>query len=152
MARLTSQPGGNTCSDPAFGRVREIFDVAFRRTGADPVIGRRVPELFRQAGLADVGVESRTQMYPTGNSRRTVRLDLVRAMRPQIVEMGPASKEELDELDATLRPHLEDSRTVVMTGLLFLSGAASPHERCQLPRSGAGAADDDSPVQSGFWP
>jgi ubiquinone/menaquinone biosynthesis C-methylase UbiE len=70
---------------PAFDRICEIFRVAFTRNGADPALGRRVSELFRQAGLADVGVESRTQMYPPGNSRRTVRLDLVRAMRAQIV-------------------------------------------------------------------
>ena len=73
---------------PAFDRIGEIFRAAFTRNGADPAIGRRVPELFRQAGLTDVGVESRTQMYPPGNSRRTVRLDLVRAMRPQIAGDG----------------------------------------------------------------
>ena len=111
---------------PAFDRMGEIFRVAFSRTGADPTIGRRVPELFRQAGLTDVEVESRTQMYSPGNSRRTVRLDLARAMRPKIVEMGLASAEELDDLDATLRPHLEDPRTVVMTGLLFLVWGRKP--------------------------
>jgi SAM-dependent methyltransferase len=73
---------------PAFDRLRDIFTVAFRRNGADPWIGRRVPGLFRQAGLDQVEVEARVQMYPPGNSRRTVRLDLVRAMRPQVLEMG----------------------------------------------------------------
>jgi hypothetical protein len=100
--------------------------VVFSRNGADPAIGRRVPELFRQAGLAEVKAESRTQMYPPGNSRRTVRLDLVRAMRPQIVDMGLASVQELDELDAAVRPHLEDPRTVVMSGLLFLVWGRRP--------------------------
>jgi SAM-dependent methyltransferase len=75
---------------PAFDRICEIFAVAFSRNGADPAMGRRVPELFRQAGLADVEVEARTQMCPSGNSRRTIRLDLVRSMRPQVVEMGLA--------------------------------------------------------------
>jgi SAM-dependent methyltransferase len=112
--------------DQAFDRIRQIFSVAFSRNGADPAIGSRVPELFRQAGLADVQVESRTQMYPPGNSRRTVRLDLVRAMRPQIVEMGLASATELDELDAAARPHLEDPRTVIMSGLLFLVWGRKP--------------------------
>jgi SAM-dependent methyltransferase len=105
---------------PAFERMCEIFHAAFRRNGADFTIGRRVPELFRQAGLTDVGVESRTQMYPPGNSRRTVRLDLVRAMRPKVVQLGLADEKELDALDAAARPHLEDPRTVVMSGLLFL--------------------------------
>jgi hypothetical protein len=49
---------------PPFGRLCEIFTVAFRRNGADPWIGRRVTELFRQAGLEDAAVEARAQMYP----------------------------------------------------------------------------------------
>ena len=77
-----------------------IFTVAFRRNGADPWIGRRVPELFRQAGLEQVEVEARVQMYPHGNSRRTIRLDLVQSMRPQVLEMGLATATELDDLDA----------------------------------------------------
>jgi hypothetical protein len=65
-------------------------------------------------------------MYPPGNSRRTVRLDLVRAMRPQIVRLGLADEKELDALDAAARPHLEDPRTVVMSGLLFLVWGRKP--------------------------
>ena len=104
----------------------EIFTVVFSRNGADPWIGRRVPELFRQAGLEDVEVEARVQMYPLGNSRRTIRLDLVRSMRPQAVEMGLASIAELDELDAAARVHLDDPRTIVMYGLLFLTWGRKP--------------------------
>jgi ubiquinone/menaquinone biosynthesis C-methylase UbiE len=111
---------------PAFDRLCDIFTVAFRRNGADPWIGRRVPQLLRQAGLADVKVEARVQLYPPGNSRRTVRLDLVRAMRPQVLEMGLASATELDDLDAAARPHLTDSHTVVMSGLLFLTWGRKP--------------------------
>ena len=73
---------------PAAGRLRpdqRDQRSGLGRYGADPWIGRRVPELFRQAGLAEVGLESRTQLYPPGVSRRTNRLDLVRAMRPDIV-------------------------------------------------------------------
>ena len=111
---------------PAFNRLRDIFTVAFRRNGADPWIGRRVPELFRQAGLEDVAAEARVQMYPPGNTRRTVRLDLVRAMRPQVLEMGLASAAELDELDAAARAHLTDPHTVIMSGLLFLTWGRKP--------------------------
>src|SRR6266851_7783059 len=138
MVRL-AKPGGmvavaepdselGLCYPPnqAWDRICAIFPVVFGRNGANPAIGRRVPELFRDAGLADVGVESRTQMYPPGNSRRTVRLDLVRAMRPQIVEMGLAGDAELDELDAAARRHLEDPRTVIMSGLLFLVWGRRP--------------------------
>jgi ubiquinone/menaquinone biosynthesis C-methylase UbiE len=138
MARL-ARPGGwvaamepdieaTLCYPPlaAFDRITELNAVALARHGADPRVGRRVPELFRQAGLADVGLEARTQVYPPGVSRRTNRLDLVRAMWPQIVQMGLASHAELEELDAIVRPHLEDPRTVVMTGLLFLVWGRKP--------------------------
>lgn len=106
---------------PAFDRLCEIFTVVFSRNGADPWIGRRVAGLFRQAGLEDVGTEARVQMYPLANSRRTIRLDLVRIMRPQVVEMGLASVAELNELDTAARAHLNDPHTIVMSGLLFLT-------------------------------
>jgi len=138
MARLAS-PGGwvadmepdtehSLCypPHPAFDRLCEIFRVVFSRNGADIAMGRRVPELFRRAGLADVEVEARVQMYPPGNSRRTVRLDLVRAMRPMILEMEVATEAELDELDAALRPHLTHPDTITMSGLLFLTWGRKP--------------------------
>jgi SAM-dependent methyltransferase len=106
---------------PDFGRLGEVFRMVFGRNGADIGMGRRVSELFRQAGLADVEVEARVQMYPSSNSRRTVRLDLVRAMRPRIIEMGIATEADLDELDASLRPHFTDPHTIVVSGLLFLT-------------------------------
>lgn len=138
MVRLAKPGGAVAVAEPdtehvlcyppsrAFDRICEIFPVAFSRNGADPLIGRRVPELFRQAGLTDVAVEARVQMYPPGNSRRTVRLDLVRSMGPQIVQMGLASVGELADLDAAARPHLEDPRTVVVVGLLFLVWGRKP--------------------------
>ena len=36
---------------PAFDRLCEIFTIAFSRNGADPHFGRRMAELYRQAGL-----------------------------------------------------------------------------------------------------
>jgi SAM-dependent methyltransferase len=111
---------------PAFDRLCEIFTMAFRRNGADPWIGRRVPELFRQAGLADIGVEAKAQIYPPGNSRRTIRLDLVRSMLPQVLAMGLASAAELDEMDTAARAHLDDPHTVVQYGLLFLTWGRKP--------------------------
>src|SRR5579859_2603933 len=138
MARL-ARPGGWVAAmepdtehalcyppHPAFARVSEIFRVVFSRNGADITMGRRVSELFRRAGLADVEVDARVQMYPPGNSRRTVRLDLVRAMRPMVLEMGVATAAELDELDAALRPHLTHPDTILMTGLLFLTWGRKP--------------------------
>ena len=145
MMRLT-RPGGwvaslesdieyARCYPPhsAFDRLCEIFTVAFRRNGADPWIGRRVQELFRQAGLENVQAEARVQMYPPRNSRRTIRLDLVRSIRSHVLEMNLASAAELDELDTAARAHLEDPHTVVISGLLFLTWGRKPDDGQQRP-------------------
>ena len=55
-----------------------------------------------------------------------VAIDLVRSMRPQIMQLGLADEKELDTLDAAARAHIEDPRTVVMSGLLFLVCGRKP--------------------------
>ena len=135
VASLESDIEYARCYPPhsAFDRLCKIFTVAFRRNGADPWIGRRVPELFRQAGLENVQAEARVQMYPLGNSRRTIRLDLVRSIRSHVLEMNLASAAELDELDTAARAHLEDPHTVVISGLLFLTWGRKPDDGQQRP-------------------
>ena len=111
---------------PAFDRLCEIFSMAFSRNGADPHFGRRMAALYRQAGLRDVTVEGRAGVYPAGHSRRTIRADLVRSMRPQILELGLADEQELDELDAAARKHFEDPEVLVMPSLNFLAWGRKP--------------------------
>jgi SAM-dependent methyltransferase len=111
---------------PAYGRLCEIFPVVFARNGADNRIGRRVSALLRESGVEVVGLEARPQLYPPGHSRRTVKIDLLRSMRPHIVELGLATESELEEWDAAARAHLEDPKTVSMTGLFFLTWARKP--------------------------
>jgi SAM-dependent methyltransferase len=111
---------------PAFDRLCEIYTMVFRRHGADPWIGRRAPGLLRRAGLEDIQVEARVQMYPVGNSQRHRRLDLLRSMRSQVLEMGLASVPEFDELDTAARDHVNDPRTVVISGLFFLTWGRNP--------------------------
>jgi ubiquinone/menaquinone biosynthesis C-methylase UbiE len=111
---------------PAFDRLCEIFTIAFSRNGADPHFGRRLGELYRQAGLEDIAVEVRAGVYPAGHSRRTIRADLVRSIRAQIIEMGLAEQDELDELDAAARKHFEDPEVLVMPALHFLAWGRKP--------------------------
>ena len=111
---------------PAFDRLCESFTVAFSRNGADPHIGRRMAELYRQAGLEDVTVEARAGVYPAGHSRRTIRADLARSIRPQIIDMGLADERELDQLDAAVRKHLDNPDTVVIPHLYFLAWGRKP--------------------------
>ena len=113
-----------------FDRLHELFMVPFSRNGADPLIGRRLGELYRQTGLEDVGVDIRAAAHPAGHSRRTIVADLVRAMRPQILALGASDERELDELDATARQHLANPEVVAMLefprfcGVLSTCGAS----------------------------
>jgi ubiquinone/menaquinone biosynthesis C-methylase UbiE len=111
---------------PAFDRLCEIFEQAFSRNGADPHIGRRMADLYRRAGLEDVTVEVSARLYPHGHSRRTIRADLVRSIRPHILEAGIADERELEELDRAVRAHFDDPDTIVMPGLLFLASGRKP--------------------------
>lgn len=113
----------------AFDRLRELFVVGFTRNGADPLIGRRLGELYRQAGLEHVGLEARAGLYPPGHSRRTIAADLLRAMRPQILALGAADEAELDSLDTTIREHLENPDVVAMPNLTFLAWGRKPSVR-----------------------
>jgi SAM-dependent methyltransferase len=112
--------------NPAYDRITAIFPVVYGRNGADPTIGRRIAELYREAGLEDVEVAVRASLYPPGHSRRTIRLDLVQSMRRQVLELGLAEENELDELDAAARLHVADPRTVVVPGLMFLAWGRKP--------------------------
>ena len=138
MVRL-ARPGGWVASQepdceyslcypslPAWDRLREIFRAGFGRSGADPLIGRRVPELYRNAGLEQIGMQSHAPFYPAGHSRRTLLPDLVRSLRPAILELGLSHERELAEIDRGVREHLADPRTVVMPHLLVAVWARKP--------------------------
>jgi ubiquinone/menaquinone biosynthesis C-methylase UbiE len=93
---------------PAWDRLLELSMSVRRLDDADPFIGRRLPGLFRQEGLTEIGIEATADIYPPGHPRRTVRIDLVRSMRPRILERGLAGERELEELDRAAREHLDD--------------------------------------------
>ena len=97
----------------AWERMSQLFRQSVASDGADEAVGRRLPELFRDAGLADVGVEASMTVYPHGHSRRAVRADLFRTLRGKIVARGMADAAELDEIDREVRAHLDDPRTLV---------------------------------------
>jgi SAM-dependent methyltransferase len=111
---------------PDYDRLCELFPVVAAHNGADWMIGRRLAELYRQAGLEDVRVQVRAELYPVGHSRRTIRLDLVRSMRSKILDLGLASADDLDGWDTAARVHLDDPRTLVMPNLNFLAWGTAP--------------------------
>ncbi len=111
---------------PAWDRLHGLFRAGFGRSGANPCLGRRLTELYRQAGLDDIDFVIHAPAYPAGHSRRTLRPDLVRSLRPVILELGLSDERELDELDRTVRAHLADPRTVMMPHLLVVAWGRKP--------------------------
>jgi SAM-dependent methyltransferase len=138
MARLT-RPGGLVASQeadaefsicypplPEWDRLLALFRASFPRAGADLRLGRRLPELFRGAGLTDVGATVYAGSYPAGHSRRTVIPDLVRSLHPVILGLGLAGERELANVDAAVRAHLADPRTLMMPHLLVTAWGRKP--------------------------
>ncbi|MGO9904293.1 MAG: hypothetical protein ACLP4R_12060 [Solirubrobacteraceae bacterium] len=108
-------------TNAAWDRLAETFIESLRRDGADPDLGRRLSDLYRAAGLVDVTVEARADMYPVGHSRRTVRLDTVQNMRSKILERELLTEREFDELNREARAHLANPNTLVVSCLYFLA-------------------------------
>jgi SAM-dependent methyltransferase len=138
MVRL-ARPGGWVASQepdienafcypplPAWDRLREIFRASFGRSGADLLIGRRLPDLYRQAGLEEIEVVVHAPVYPAGHSRRSLLPDLVRSLRPMIIELGLSDERELAELDQAVREHLADPRTLALAHLLVVTWGRKP--------------------------
>lgn len=135
MARL-ARPGGYVAlqeldavlishpAHPAVRRLEELLQAAFMQQGVGgPHIGRRLPEILRRAGLVDVEFEVRADAYPPGHTKRALIPDLVRIVRPKLVERGLASERELDDLDREARAHFADPDTVTVPHLFFLAWA-----------------------------
>jgi len=137
MARL-ARPGGWVAAleadilslcyppHPAVEQLAEVLTAAIRSDGADPHLGRRLPEMFRDAGLTDVRAEARTDVYEPGHPQRTVLLDLVRAMRLKIVTRGLATEGDLDALESAARSHLGNASTLHVPVIYFLAWARKP--------------------------
>jgi ubiquinone/menaquinone biosynthesis C-methylase UbiE len=146
MVRL-ARPGGWVASQepdvehglcypplPAWDRLVEVFRASFSQSGADPCIGRRLPELYRKAGLEDVEVTVHAPAYQVGHSRRTLLPDLVRSIRPAIQDLGLCTQQELAELDREVREHLADPRTLMMPHLLVVAwGRKQPARNVRPP-------------------
>jgi hypothetical protein len=64
--------------------------------------------------------------YAVGHSRRTLIPDLVRSLRPMILELGLASESELAKLDGAVRLHLADAGTLVMPHLTVAAWGRKP--------------------------
>jgi ubiquinone/menaquinone biosynthesis C-methylase UbiE len=135
MVRLT-RPGGFValqdldvsswmCEPPhsAWDQVYSILTRLWRGAGMDPFIGRRLPGLLRQAGLEDVQVRAHAHVWRPGDLYQTFNLQLVGAVREQILADGALTAAALDHLVSDLVAHLEQPETLVLHPVLFQAWA-----------------------------
>jgi SAM-dependent methyltransferase len=112
--------------DTAYDRLNATFREMYARLGADLGIGRRLHQLLDDAGVVDIGIEARADVRPAGHPRRTVMLDLVRAMRSKVIAAGLLTAHEHEQLDRRARAHLAAPGTIVVPYLSFLAWGRVP--------------------------
>jgi SAM-dependent methyltransferase len=122
MTRL-ARPGGAValqepdarswvCDPPhrAFDRLRAALIEAYRRSGKDFRIGRRLGDLLAAEGLHDVDVQTTVRITRPGDYYHTFMLTLCRLLRGELVTaLAPA---ELDRAVAEVVEHLSAPGTV----------------------------------------
>jgi SAM-dependent methyltransferase len=95
-----------------------VFHDVFRAGGGDPFVGRRLPALLREAGLADMRVQVQAALPEPGEYRRTHLLALIESVRGKAIASGVMDETELDHHRAALLDHLADPATLVIDKLL----------------------------------
>jgi ubiquinone/menaquinone biosynthesis C-methylase UbiE len=137
MVRL-ARPGGWVAGeepDPVFvcyppneawTRLVEVLQQTWRLEQADINMGRRLPGLYRAAGLEDVGFHVFADAHPAGHRRRMIVADLARSLRPKILDREVVTERELDGLDRAARSHIADPGTVMLPVLYFTAWGRKP--------------------------
>ena len=97
----------------------EVLNTYSCSAGIDLFIGRKLPRLLRDAGVDEIEVRPLVHVYPPGHGRRTILLDFVENLSGRLVETGTVDPDELEALKRSLRQHLDDPNTVVVSHLFL---------------------------------
>jgi ubiquinone/menaquinone biosynthesis C-methylase UbiE len=111
---------------PSWDTLLQTFHAAFRASGGNVYIGRRLPELLRAAGLEDVQYKAHADFAMRGGNRRTHLLTLINTLREQITRLDLLTEEELARHRQALADHLDDLNTVVIDKLLVQAWGRKP--------------------------
>jgi ubiquinone/menaquinone biosynthesis C-methylase UbiE len=111
---------------PSWDTLLQTFHAAFRASGGNVYIGRRLPELLRAAGLENVQYKVHVDVAMRGGYRRTHLLTLLDSLREQVTKLGQQTEHELARHRQTLATHLDDPNTVVIDKLLVQAWGRKP--------------------------
>jgi hypothetical protein len=111
---------------PAFDRLIELFHTSAQLTGIKLSIGRAMPRLLREAGLVDVQARPLAQIFPPGHPRRRITLDFVDNLASRLLTQGLTTEPELADLTASLRRHIDDPGTLLISHLFVQAWGRKP--------------------------
>lgn len=120
--------GAHVCDPPlpAWDRLMQAFDAHAKMNGIDLYIARRAARLLRSAGLIDIRTNPLIQVHAAGHSRRALFLQFVHNLHDRIVAEGLISEVELTECIASLKRHLDDPNTFVVSHLYIQAWGRKP--------------------------
>lgn len=138
MVRI-ARPGGMVASQepdaaawscdpphPAFEILRAAILNAYRRTGKDFSIGRRIARMLRDAGLDEVQVRATARVTHAGEYYQTFLLTIASLVGEVIVAAGELTADELDSYATALRAHLESPGTLTIQPVMWQAWGRVP--------------------------
>jgi SAM-dependent methyltransferase len=111
---------------PSWDVLLNAFHAIFRAHGGDPFVGRRLPQLLREAGAEGVQVAAHLDFAMPGDSRRAHLVSLVDSVREKIIAAKLLRDEELRRHCEVLVSHLEDPATTVVDKILVQAWGRKP--------------------------
>ena len=118
----------HVCDPPsnAWTSLVELLQRYSAMNGIDPMIGRKLPRLLREAGLTDIRVNPIIHVYPANHGRRNLLLDFSENLSERLVAQKLIGEAELTGLKAELAKHLADPDTLVVSHLYFQAWGRKP--------------------------
>lgn len=104
---------------PAFDILRGAILSAYRRTGKDFNIGRRIGRMLKEAGLDGVDVRPTARLTRAGEYYQTFLLTVAALVRDVIVQAGELTADEFESYTAALRTHHEEPGTITCQPLMW---------------------------------
>ncbi|MBT2748717.1 MULTISPECIES: methyltransferase domain-containing protein [unclassified Lysobacter] len=118
------------CDPPcaAWDALMELFRRYAVHNGIDPYIGRRMPRMLREvARLVDIAVRPIVHVYPIDHERRFIAVDFAENVADRLVDQKLVSGRDVSSLLASLRNHLSDPDTLVISHLFFQAWGRKRH-------------------------
>jgi hypothetical protein len=104
---------------PAFEILRTAVLDAYRRTGKDFNIGRRIARMLCDAGLQNVRVRATARITRPGDYYQTFLPTIATLIRDVIVQAGELTTDQLCSHTTALRAHLDTPGTITCQPLIW---------------------------------